>query len=137
MFVEWFPNAVPIVDFFHASEYLWAEVGARYGLGTDLVHRWATRLCWLLKKALAALRGADGCECDKVVGHIAERRDRVRYDEHLVAGLPIGSGRVGRVGKTVVGRRLQCTGMRWAMAGALRRHKPSFLLPHPACEREA
>ena len=123
LFDEWFPNALPIVDFFHASEYLWAAAGARYGPGTDLAKRWATRLCRLLKaggtdKVLAALRKTDGAECVKAAGYIDERRDRMRYDEYLARGLPIGSGRVEAACKTVVGRRLKCTGMRWTVAGA-------------------
>lgn len=99
LFGEWFPNAVSIIDFnaaaggAHASEYLWAAAGARYGPGTDLAKRWATRLCRLLKdgradKVLAALRRAGGGECDKAAGYIAERRDRMRYDEYLARGLP-------------------------------------------------
>ena len=120
---EWLPNALPIIDFFHASEYLWAAAGARYDPGTDLAKRWATRLCRLLKeghadKVVAALRRAGGAECEKAAGYIGERRDRMRYDEYLARGLPIGSGRVEAACKTVVGRRLKCTGMRWTVAGA-------------------
>ena len=69
-------------------------------------------------EVLAALRRAGGDECDKAAGYIAERRDRMRYDEYLARGLPIGSGRVEAACKTVVGRRLKCTGMRWTVAGA-------------------
>ena len=123
LFDEWFPNAVSIIDFFHAAEYLWAAAGARYGPGTDLAKRWATRLCRLLKagradKVLAALRKSGGGECAKAAGYIARRRDRMRYDAYLARGLPIGSGRVEAACKTVVGRRLKCTGMRWTVAGA-------------------
>ena len=123
LFDEWFPDAVSIIDFFHASEYVWAAAGARYGPGTDPARHWATRLCRLLgagraDEVLAALRRAGVDECDRAAGYIAERRDRMRYDEYLARGLPIGSGRVEAACKTVVGRRLKCTGMRWTVAGA-------------------
>ena len=88
LFDEWFPNAVPIVDFFHAAEYLWAAAGARHGPGSGHAKRWAKRLCRLLKagrtdKVLAALRRAGGEECGKAAGYIEARRDRMRYDEYL------------------------------------------------------
>ena len=123
LFGEWFPDAVPIVDFFHAAEYLWAAAGARYGPGTKRAARWAAKLCRQLKagrtdKVLAALRRVGIEECGKAARYIAERRDRMRYDEYLARGLPIGSGRVEAACKTVVGRRLKCTGMRWTVAGA-------------------
>ena len=123
LFGEWFPDAVQIVDFFHAAEYLWAAAGARYGPGTDLAKRWAVKLCRLLKAGraeavLAALRRAGGGECDTAARYIGERRERMRYDAYLAHGLPIGSGRAEAACKTVVGRRLKCTGMRWSMAGA-------------------
>ena len=105
LFDEWFPNAVPVVDFnaaaggAHASEYLWAAAGARYAPGTDLARQWAAKLCRLLKagrtdEVLADLRRVGGGECAKAERYIAERRDRMRYDEYLARGLPIGSGRV-------------------------------------------
>ena len=98
LFDEWFPAAVSIVGFFHAAEYLWAAAGARYGPGSDLAKRWAAKLCRLLKagradEVLAALRRAGGAECGKAAGHIGKRRERMRYDEYLARGLPIGSGR--------------------------------------------
>ena len=123
LFDEWFPAAVSIVDFFHAAEYLWAAAGTRYGPGSDLAKRWAAKLCRLLKagradEVLAALRRAGGAECGKAAGYIGKRRERMRYDEYLARGLPIGSGRAEAACKTVVGRRLKCTGMRWSVDGA-------------------
>ena len=50
--------------------------------------------------------------------YVAERRDRMRYDDYLRRGLPVGSGRVEAACKTVVGRRMKCTGMRWTVAVA-------------------
>ena len=47
-----------------------------------------------------------------------DRGDRMRYDEYLARCLPIGSGRAKAACKTVVGRRLKCTGMRWSVDGA-------------------
>ena len=123
LFDEWFPNAAHVVDFFHAAEYLWAAANARHGPGTKRARRWARKLCRQLEagrvgKVLAALRKAGGDECGKAVRYIRERRDRMRYDEYRADGLPIGSGRVEAACKTVVGRRLKCTGMRWTVAGA-------------------
>ncbi len=63
-------------------------------------------------------RGAGLPECERVAAHVAERRDRMRHDDYLRRGLPIGSGRVEAACKTVVGRRMKCTGMRWTVAGA-------------------
>ena len=51
-------------------------------------------------------------------GYIAQRRGQMRYGEYLARGLPIGSGRVEAACKTVVGRRMKCTGMRWSVVGA-------------------
>ena len=123
LYAEWFPNAVAVVDFFHAAEYLWAAARARYGPESDLAKRWAVRLCRELKagradKVLAALRRAGGEESARAADYIEARRGQMRYDEYLARGWPIGSGRAEAACKTVVGRRLKCTGMRWSVAGA-------------------
>ena len=123
LYAEWFPNAVAVVDFFHAAEYLWAAARARYGPESDLAKRWAVRLCRLLKagradKVLAALRRAGGEESARAAAYIEARRGQMRYDEYLARGWPIGSGRAEAACKTVVGRRMKCTGMRWSVAGA-------------------
>ena len=41
----------------------------------------------------------------------------MRYNKHPSHGLPIGSGRIEAACKTVVGRRMKCTGMLWSVAG--------------------
>ena len=125
LYEEWFPNAVRIVDFFHAAEYLWAAARGRWRDDAAAAKRWAEKLCRLLKEGrvndvLAALRkrGAGVDECAKALRYLSERRDWMRYGEYRSRGLPIGSGRVEAACKTVVGRRMKCTGMRWTVAGA-------------------
>ena len=123
LYAEWFPDAVAVVDFFHAAEYLWAAARARYGPESDLAKRWALGLCRRLKagrtdEVLAALRRTGGGEAARAEHYIAGRRGQMRYDEYIARGLPIGSGRAEAACKTVVGRRLKCTGMRWSVAGA-------------------
>ena len=99
LFEEWFGNAVSIIDFkrpaggAHAAKYLWAVAGARYGPGTKRVRCWAKARPVLGEEAvpqlkagcvgtvLAALRRAGGGECGKAARCIAERRDRMRYDD--------------------------------------------------------
>ena len=125
LYGTWFPNAVRIVDFFHAAEYLWAAARSRHGDDAKAAKRWAEKLCRLLEAGrmddvLAALRrpGAGAGERAKAVRYLSERRGQMRYAEYRSLGLPIGSGRVEAACKTVVGRRMKCTGMRWTVAGA-------------------
>ena len=120
LFGEWFPDAVQIVDFFHAAKYLWAAAGARYGPGTDLAQT-------VGKAAVAAAKDgprrpggggaaqAGGDECGKAARHVRELRGRMRYDDHLDYGWAIGWGRGEAACGTVVGRRLKCVGMRWTV----------------------
>ena len=124
LFDDWFPKSERVVDYYHAAEHLWAAARARHGPG-DLAAAWAKKLCGMLKAGrvddvLAELRqrGAGLPECERVAAYVAERRDRMRYDDCLRRGLPIGSGRVEAACKTVVGRRMKCAGMRWTVAGA-------------------
>ena len=59
--------------------------------------RAASTTCWpTCGGAAATPRNAAGA-----VGYLAERRDRMRYDKHLAAGLPIGSGSSRRAARFV------------------------------------
>ncbi len=124
LFDDWFPDAVGIVDSCHAAEYLWAAARARHDAGGDLAAAWARRLCGMPRRAASTTcwptcgGGGDVEECRRAAGYLAERRDRMRCDAYLAAGLPIGSGIVEAGCRNVVGRRMKCAGMRWTVAGA-------------------
>ena len=124
VFDDWFPDAEKVVDYYHAAEYLWAAARARHGDG-DLAKAWAKKLCGMLKAGRVddvlddlRKRGGDVEECAKAVAYLDARRDRMRYDEHLADGVPIGSGVIEAGCKNVVGQRMKCAGMRWSVAGA-------------------
>ena len=124
VFDDWFPDAEKVVDYCHAAEYPWAAARARHG-GGDLARAWAKKLCALLKagrldEVLDDLRrrGGDDEECAKATACLEARRDRMRYDECLADGVPIGSGIIEAGCKNVVGQRMKRTGMRWSVAGA-------------------
>ena len=54
----------------------------------------------------------------KALPYFRHNRRRMPYGQSRAAGLMIGSGPVEAACKSVVGGRLQGTGMRWSRAGA-------------------
>ena len=64
----------------------------------------------------ATQRGLKGQERKTVRGAAAyfeRNRDRMKYDEYLAAGYPIGSGVVEGACRHLVKDRMERTGMRW------------------------
>ena len=54
----------------------------------------------------------------EVIGYFDGNRSRMRYDEYLAAGYPIGSGVIEGACRHLVKDRLERTGMRWIPDGA-------------------
>jgi hypothetical protein len=137
-----FPQAIQILDWYHAVEHLWAVGRARYG--TDEKRLWAwvkqrERELWegQFDRVLAALRAVsaelgtpdqtlsqEARERDprwiayRAVGYFEDNRGRMDYPRYRAANLPIGSGVIESSCKHVVGDRLKRTGMRWDEEGA-------------------
>lgn len=117
-----------ILDFFHAAERL-AELAAAWdGPGTEAAearfHDWARRLKREGGAAiLEELRGLapPGRLRDRhreTVTYFENQAHRMDYPTYLAKGWAIGSGPVEAACKTVIGRRLKGTGMRWGPEGA-------------------
>ena len=69
----------------------------------------------------ATQRGLKGQERKTVRGaaeYFERNRDRMKYDEYLAAGYPIGSGVVEGACRHLVKDRMERTGMRWLPSGA-------------------
>ncbi|MCY4543326.1 MAG: hypothetical protein OXB95_13195 [Rhodobacteraceae bacterium] len=54
---------------------------------------------------------------ERVLGYFRKRRHRMRYHDLRQKKLAIGSGVVEAANKTLVTKRMKCSGMRWGMAG--------------------
>jgi hypothetical protein len=118
------PDAIRILDFPHAVEYLSRATQAAFGAGTREASVWLDEWAPKLKKdnpdeVLAAIRNLpmkddEACAVrDKVVGYLTKRRSQIAYATFQAAGYPIGSGMIESANKLVVEARLKGSGMHW------------------------
>jgi hypothetical protein len=128
-FDVYFPTAVKILDFHHATGHLTplAKLLRPGAPGEKLLAGW----CHTLKHAggarlLAALNKLDRramteaarAEHDRVRAYFTNHVHRMDYPAYLRRGWQIGSGAVESACKTVVNQRLSLGGMRWGEAGS-------------------
>jgi len=126
---EHFPGAIQIVDLYHAREHL-ADLGKGvYGQASAAAKAWAAARCEDLdagevERVVAAIgrlrpREATAKEAvRKIRGYFQTNAERMRYGRFRSQGLFVGSGVVEAGCKTIVGRRLKQSGMRWTVRGA-------------------
>jgi len=122
---EYFPDAIQIVDRFHAKQKI-SDVGkAIYGATSDLAHAWARmRHDELDTGALCAIVAAlavhaNTCEdARKCIGYIWTNRHRMKYSRFHTQGLCTSTGVVEAGCKVAIGTRLKRTGMHWTVTGA-------------------
>lgn len=116
-----FPRALGILDYYYASERIWAT--------PDGAQQWAhSKLSQLkgrrIKQVLAVRRGLKvGSEegqrvRNAAINYVRIRQGQIRYSEYQAEGLPIGSGAVESTCKQMVAVRCKQEGMRWSEAGA-------------------
>jgi hypothetical protein len=122
---EHFPDAIQIVDRFHAKQHLSDVANSIYGAGSDLSEQWAhARYDELdagdIEAVLSALRvhSPTDDEARKCVGYVEGNRARMRYAEFRAAGLCTSTGVVEAGCKTAIGTRCKRSGMHWTVAGA-------------------
>jgi hypothetical protein len=125
---EHFPGAVQIVDWFHASERIWALGRALYGEDTTDTTAWVeAQLARLAQGQAATLatewqalvcRGEALAVRDAQVTYFTNQASRMAYDRYRAAGWDIGSGMVESACKRVIAAREKGAGMRWSEVGA-------------------
>jgi len=126
---EHFPNAIQILDFYHASERLHTVSKAAYGEGSAKAHEWADRnierlhvgdwkglLCSLKALRPSSVAGKEAVRL--AIGYFATNRQRMDYPSYRARGMHIGSGVVEAACKHVVGTRCKRAGQRWTKPGA-------------------
>jgi hypothetical protein len=126
---EHFPGATQIVDLYHAREHLSELAKILYGPGTPKARAWADlRIIDLdagnvdeVISAMTRLRPATPAQRDELRRNIAYFQInalRMRYDTFRRQGSFVGSGVIEAGCKTIAGRRLKQSGMRWTVRGA-------------------
>lgn len=125
-----FGKATFIIDWYHASEYLWDCGKKLLGEGTKPTEDWVKkRLDWLwdgctkkllddLKEHRKKYRAARREAIDTLIRYISTNEEEMRYDVFRAKGYDIGSGAVEGACKNVVGKRLKQSGMIWTRAGS-------------------
>lgn len=123
-----FPNAVQVVDWYHAAQYVWEVAHEVYGEESDLADKWAhKRLKDLWKGKVGEVISACQEHLDptleedpaqKAVTYFQNNRHRMRYAEFRARGYQIGSGTIESGCKRVIGARLKEAGMIWSLQGA-------------------
>jgi len=108
-----FPDAVPILDWYHLAEHLSKCANELFGQGTGESQRWVERMRRIMKQgrveqALEEAERLSGRSNSKRqakherITYLRNNRDRVDYPRYRMLGLPIGSGEVKADCKTVV-----------------------------------
>lgn len=118
------PDAVRILDFYHATEHLATAGRAVFGEDTPQFQAWFERQRHELRdgdpdlvlQALGelALQHHQHVECiNAVQGYLLKRRDLIDYAQFKAADWPIGSGAGEAAHKVVIQARMKRAGMRW------------------------
>lgn len=139
---ELFPNAVQILDWYHAMEHVWAVGRAKFGSREKELWAWVTAReteLWrgkveavivAIRAVSEALGAPDQSLSDTAravdprwiayrgIGYFEDNRLRMNYPEYRAQNLPIGSGVVESACKHVVASRMKHAGMRWDEPGA-------------------
>lgn len=120
-----FPQAIHIVDLFHAFEHLNLMAQLLRAPETKTPKLWrelleAGAIGSLVRKAGKKLPpGAAGREAmRKALHYFEENASQMRYAEFRKRKLFVGSGVVEAGCRTVIGQRLKQSGMRWSVRGA-------------------
>lgn len=119
-----YPNAVQIVDWHHAEEYL--EKVAK-----DAFPKGEKRNSWLADTRTAlwwgntsfVIRGCEALaprseEASAALTYFRNNQHRMYYDQFREQGYMIGSGTIESACKQIVSHRLRCSGAQWKVEGA-------------------
>ena len=122
---EHFPDAIQIVDRFHAKQHLSDVAKSIYGAGSDLCTQWSHQrydelAAGNIDAILSALRlhSPKDEEARQCIDYIENNRERMRYAQFRAQGLCTSTGVVEAGCKTVIGVRCKRAGMHWTVAGA-------------------
>lgn len=120
-----FPQAVSILDYYHASQYLYTFADAYFDT-KQKAGKWVYRQQSHLLKSKVTLvmnnirkLAPSNPEAKKVLDYYAANQDRMDYKKYQKIGCGIiGSGAIESAHRTVVQKRMKLSGQRWSKKGA-------------------
>jgi hypothetical protein len=124
LYTRHFPQAVQIVDFWHATQHLYTVAHARFGSESPAAAAWVRECQALLCEDLVSCvigrieawepQTEGGQEVqERELGYFQENRERLRYGTFLKHGYQVGSGVVESACRQLVTQRLKGAGMHW------------------------
>lgn len=130
--LDWFPEAIGILDLFHAMKRLWDVAHCLYAEESTEAGEFVThhvrmllqgKVGYVLRNFRAlvkkdGLKGMKKTTVESAITYYENNLDRMRYDEYLAAGYPIASGVAEGACKHLVKDRMERAGMRWELEGA-------------------
>ena len=138
-----FPLATPIVDFWHAAQYVWKVADGFYGQGTPKARQWAEDKIRLLKEgaqrrlrmSLSQMKSKTKEQREilkKTQRYFRNHGYKMDYPHYEQMGFHIGSGVAEAACKHVIQSRFKQAGMRWSRPGAenLLRLRVAYLNHH-------
>lgn len=139
---ELFPDAVQILDLYHAKEHIWKVARVLYGgrgkqkdkaagkksaksAKDRRTEDWANERCYELENGRFddVIKKLNRCRpkndeaqqtVDELIHYLQENRCRMDYAKYRSEGLNVGSGAIESGVKNVVNQRMKGCGMRWA-----------------------
>jgi hypothetical protein len=125
---RYYPEAIQIVDWYHAASYLEALAEQAFGEGGQMRELWleeAKSELWegRIDNVIAACREwkkhpQAGKAAREAISYYSNNRQRMDYARFREAGYMIGSGTVESGCKQIVTQRLKRSGARWTKHGA-------------------
>ena len=126
-FAEHFDPRVEVLDWYHATEHLWAAGNGLYGEKSAEAKSWvearegelwAGNVAAVIKALQEAANGARGAAAQAEIHYFSCNQERMHYDQYRAKEYPIGSGVVESACKQLVTSRLCGAGMCWSQQGA-------------------
>jgi hypothetical protein len=126
-FAQHFASRVEILDWYHATQHLWAAGNGLYGEKSTAAQAWvearegelwAGNVAAVLQALQEAAQGPRGEAPRAEIHYFSSNQERMHYDRYRAQQYPIGSGVVESACKQLVTWRLGAAGMRWSQPGA-------------------
>lgn len=124
---------IEILDIIHASSYIWIGIQALHPQNTVVQNIPLVKLqvghllegnastvirSFRWQATHMKLKSTRLEDINKACNYLQKNIEKMKYNEYLAAGYPIGSGVMEGACRNVVVDRMECSGMRWVMNGA-------------------